>query len=59
MKYCLEHHFRDKMQHFMTNANLENTLLIKTDLGHHFALLGKVCNSLQHPVSIQQGQQII
>lgn len=31
----------------------------KIDLDDHFALLGKVCNSLQHPVSIQHGQQIV
>lgn len=43
----------------MTNANHKGIIHLKIYLGHHFALLGKVCNRLQHPVSIQQGQQII
>lgn len=40
-------------------VHLEHLLQTKTDLGHHFALLGKVCHGLQHPVRIEQGQHII
>lgn len=28
-------------------------------LEEHFALLGKVCNGLQHPVTVEQGQQVV